>query len=247
MKFLYQKTGNGPCILIVHGWGGDINSLQELSHNLSAQFTVYNLEIPGHGELTEMSSPMNLSEYTMYIKQFIDQYNLSPVIYIGHSFGGKVGLDLAINHPQDLKKLVLINSSGIKPNNTFKKSFWKLVSIITKPLHLLPGSKHMRTLFYRGIIKEQDYTKISGNLKLTFQNIINEHIDPVDIKKITKPTLILWAEEDRYTPIWMGRMLKDIINSSEIKVFKSTHGLPLYQPKEVSISILDWLYKKGEI
>jgi pimeloyl-ACP methyl ester carboxylesterase len=242
-SFNYIKKGSGEIIILVHGWGGSTESLENLQNLLSKKFCVYNLELPGHGDLSKLKKVYDFDMYVTYVKDFISSLDTKVTAYIGHSFGGHIGMRIATDTDKLFKNLVLINSSGLKPNNEEKKRFWKIFANVTKPMKNLPGFKIGRRLFYKFIIRESDYINTSGLLKKTFQKIIESHIKESALIKISNKTLIIWSKKDTYTPLWMGQKLHELIPRSELIKVDNTHGLPLKDPKTTSNIILKWLKK----
>jgi pimeloyl-ACP methyl ester carboxylesterase len=241
MEFKFTVIGEGEPILLVHGWGGSINSLENLQQKLATQYKVYNLELPGHGDLSSIEKIYTIDDYVNYVYEFIRSQNFQEIIYIGHSFGGHLGLRLTIKYPELFKDLILIDASGIKPNNSVKKMFWNYFAKVTKPIVKLPGGNIVRKVIYKGIIKEQDYIKTTGPLKETFRNIVRSYLKEEDLNEIKIPTLIIWGRNDTYTPLWMGRKLNILIKQSELVIMEGKHGLPISEPEKITVTIKNWI------
>lgn len=236
----YNNQSKEAPIIILHGWGGSIKSLHHLSKNLSQELNhpIYSLELPGFGKTDMYKDVMNISDYGKYIKDFIKSLKLKSVILIGHSFGGKTSIYLTIEKELSIKKLVLINSSGLKPNNSFKKSISKFATKVTPKK--LKKNKLIKNTVYKYILRERDYLN-AGKLKVSLSTVVEEHFDD-NISKINIPTLIVWGENDNYVPVWMGEKLeKNIKNSKLVIVPNATHGLPLKQPKLVAEIVGKWI------
>jgi pimeloyl-ACP methyl ester carboxylesterase len=240
MKAVFRKKGRGPNIVLLHGWGGSIDSLEGLSESLSEKFTVYNLELPGHGELQEMSTVFGVSDYVEYVQEFIKSEKLESFSLLGHSFGGQLAVNIALKN-KNLKALILVNSAGLEPKNSLKKVFWKSISKIFKPLLRIPGFSIFRRFIYKYIIRERDYINTSGRLSETFKKVVNTHLTETQVRKVNSPTLIIWGESDTYTPLWMGRKLNELIGSSTLTVIEGTHSIPLNKPRKITDIIFDWI------
>lgn len=218
-------------LVLLHGWGGSKNSLEELDSKLrSFGYSTLRLEMPGHGKTPTMQNPWNMKDFCMWVKDELNRKNINDYILIGHSFGGRIIIDGVINeflHPQ---KIVLIDSSGIRPKNSLKKTFWKTAS-------KLPGIKILispfKSLIYKYIIREKDYANTKGQLKETFK-IINEAYYNEKVSRISLPTLIIWGKDDSVTPLWMGQQLHEKIAHSQLIVLEGTHSLPIKNTKEVA-------------
>lgn len=240
MKLNYTVKGNGDNLILLHGWGGSLKSLENLQTELARYFRVYNIELPGHGIEKQLDTVWTLSDFSEKIKTFLEELKIENPILIGHSFGGKVILKTLINNPEIASKVILINASGIKPENDLKKTLGKLISIPLKPIFNLKAFGLPRKLIYRFILGESDYSKLDGNLRETFTNVVNEHLDS-DVNKINSKVLLIWGKDDDKTPIWMANKLNEAIKDSELLEVEGRHNLPLAMPKGVAAIIREWI------
>lgn len=237
LKIEIQQEGKGQDILLLHGWGGNIESLKGLQENLSEQgYRVTNISLPGFGNSEAPATAWSLKDFSLFLEELILELKLQKPIIIGHSFGGKIAMKLSLDHPNLISKLILINTSGIKQKNSLKKGISKSVSKLIGPL--LPNSA--KRLLYKYVLGETDYVN-SGAMKATMAKIVEEHLDD-KVANIEVETLIIWSSDDTYVPLWMGEKLNELIPNSSIKVIEgATHGLPLTDPKKVSKIINEWL------
>lgn len=239
-NFIFNVSGEGEAVLLIHGWDGSIDSLAELQAELSRKYKVYNLEYPYHGSLKNINLVLNLEVFADYVKSFIDEQELKSLIIVGHSFGGKIAIKLLSKYPAIAKKLVLINASGLRPKNSIKKLFWGAISTVSRPVTSLGLFNIPKKLVYKFIIREGDYLNTTKEKRETFVKVINEHIDNV-VGRIKLPTLILWGKNDTYTPLWMGEKFNKLIKNSKLVVLDASHSLPIKFPKEVAEEITQWI------
>lgn len=239
MKINYIEKGAGDkYAVLLHGWSGSSLSLAKLQDKLSGYgYHTYNLDLPGFGGTALPEKPYYLDNYVLTIKQFIIEHKIEKPLLIGHSFGGKIGLKMAVEDSDLLGGLVAVSASGIKPNNSLKKNVLARLSKagkkFTNPQDEGAFATTARKLFYKFVVREKDYYK-SGALKQTFVNIVEEHLDE-NLKEITLPVLIVWGERDTVTPVWMGYKMKELINNSSLEVVPNTkHNLPLLYPEIVA-------------
>lgn len=125
VKMHYQVYGNGgyPLILL-HGNGGSVNSLMEAAQYLANDYTVYLIESRCHGQ----SSDPGIISYELMakdVKEFCEAMKLEKPLFMGHSDGGIVGLQIASSYPDLLGAMI---SCGANTNpKTFKLYFTALV------------------------------------------------------------------------------------------------------------------------
>ncbi|GAB4283774.1 MAG: alpha/beta hydrolase [Candidatus Dojkabacteria bacterium] len=228
-------------LIILHGWGGSNKSLSSLGKELDKLFDIHLLEMPGHGETPEMDSPWQMRDFAEWLERYIKQKSLNNYHLLGHSFGGKIIFESICSGKVNPKTIILINANGIKPKQTLKVRLLKNAS--KNPfLKLLVKNDLIRKIFFKFIVREQDYFKAKSNVKESFKLFVEEHYDD-KLSKLKVPTFIIWGKDDKVTPLWMGEKIHKAINNSTLVVLEGTHGLPIHKPKEVAQEIINF-YKK---
>ena len=227
-------------LILLHGWGGSIRSLSALATKLSNQIPnpIINLELPGFG-ITQLDKElMGTIDYADFVYNFLKYKKIRNCILCGHSFGGKTSIAFTLKYPAYVKSMVLINSSGVKPQNTLKRKIFKTLAVLAP--NKLKQNQLGRKIFYRKLVRENDYLN-AGKLKHTFQKIVVEHFDN-KLQNIKTPTLIIWSEKDKSVPLFMATRLHTKISSSKLVVVPDeTHGLPLHNPMRVAELITNYL------
>lgn len=113
MSYSYSSTGEGPALLLLHGFTGCKENWLFLINRLAEQYRVIALDLPGHGK-TE--SPTDLARYTMEsvckdIDQLLNRLSIPSIHLLGYSMGGRVALAYAVLYPDKVKTLLLESSS----------------------------------------------------------------------------------------------------------------------------------------
>jgi pimeloyl-ACP methyl ester carboxylesterase len=231
-------------IFLVHGWGGTKNSLQELSKLIQQGDTVYLLDLPGFGEAPNPPADWGPYEYAEYVSKWIAKKSKenskkdSENIYIGHSFGGGIGVTLADTKPDLIDKLILM-SSAIYRNPKVDPTIKKLQKL---PFYKSTKNslKGMKKLIYRTVFKNSDSHKFE-ELESNYRKIISTDLSH-HLPNINQPTLILWGDEDVDTPVDEARKLNQMIHNSEVKLYKGfTHGLPKNNPEIIAEDVINFI------
>ena len=109
----YVLEGAGPPVLLIHGFG---EFLEVWGYNitpLSEYFSVYAMDLPGHGLSGEPPGNDTLDFTSEFIVHFMQALGIGHASLVGHSLGGLVCLSVAINFPEKMDKLVLVDSAGL--------------------------------------------------------------------------------------------------------------------------------------
>ena len=128
---------------------------------------------------------------------------------IGHSFGGRISIIIAVLCKQETNKLVLVDSAGLKPRRSLKYYFKGVKYKIKKRLGIDVSG-----------YGSADYRKLSSNMKKVFVNVVNIYLDEF-LPFIKQPTLILFGMNDKETPVYMAKKFKSKIKNSKLILFEN--------------------------
>jgi pyruvate dehydrogenase E2 component (dihydrolipoamide acetyltransferase) len=104
--------GEAPLVLI-HGFGGDLNNWQFNQPALSESRTVYALDLPGHGGSTKQGVQGGIPELAEAVRDFLNVTGIQRAHLTGHSMGGAVALHLAAEEPARVVSVTLVCSAGL--------------------------------------------------------------------------------------------------------------------------------------
>jgi pimeloyl-ACP methyl ester carboxylesterase len=215
-------------IVMLHGWGRNLADLKPLADIISNYRSVYLIDLPGFGKSDP--PPLNgwsTKEYAEHLLKFFKEQNLTKVIMLGHSFGGRVSLRIVALQPDLVEKLILIDSHGLRPIRTFYQNI--RVALIKKLAKLVKFiDRTFKTKLYQEKFAKKfgsaDYQN-AGVLKNTFVKTISENQED-DVTKIATPTLLLWGSLDTETPLVMGRRFNELISGSKLVVLEGKDHNP---------------------
>jgi len=109
----YYAFGRGPTVVLVHGLGSQMQHWLPTARLLARHHRVVLVELPGHG-LAPMPTPFTLEQAAMALDGAIRDATDGPVTLVGHSLGGLVAAQEALDHPERVRGLVLIETA-LKP------------------------------------------------------------------------------------------------------------------------------------
>jgi pyruvate dehydrogenase E2 component (dihydrolipoamide acetyltransferase) len=112
LRFLRQGEGGEPLVLL-HGFGGDLNNWLFNLEALSADRAVYALDLPGHGGSGKDVGAGDLTALAGALRGFLDSQGLERVHLAGHSMGGLVAGAFAQAEPRRVRSLTLIDPAGL--------------------------------------------------------------------------------------------------------------------------------------
>lgn len=244
----YKVSGRGRPVVVLHGWGAKIESMEPVHRHLEKFFTVYSLDLPGFGRSDEPPEAWGSDRYKDIVARFLDSLDINNPIMIGHSFGGKVSIRLAAE--RKVHKLILIDSAGIRPTRTLDYYLRVYTYKAAKKLLQLPL---LSSLFgpaaerYKNRMGSADYRNASGVMRQTLVIAVNEDVRDL-LPRIQAPTLLVWGENDTATPVGDGRIMERLIPDAGLVVFKDAgHFSYLDKISDFLIVISEFLKKDMEV
>lgn len=209
----YEVEGEGSPIILLHGWLTNLESMRPLTTNLVKNFKVYLVDVVGFGKSDLPEEPLNSNDFAEFLKEFMEKLEIENPILIGHSNGGRIIINAVGNKLVKAKKIVLIDSAGIKPKRSatyyFKVGVYKIGKMF---LNVLPNTKGIKEFKerLRNNVGSNDYKASPIVLKDTMKIIVNEDVKPI-LPNIDVPTLLIWGRLDTATPISDAKIMEKLI------------------------------------
>lgn len=212
-NWVYYEGGNGPTIVLLHGFAANKEVWLKTAPSLTAHFHVVIPDLPGWGESSRVAgASYNIDNQAARLNDFIRTLHLEHSLIVGHSMGGAIAGVYASEHPQDVASLALVDSFGLKfkPND-----FAKLAMSGTDPFIYndragfdkatawaflqppkLPG--RFIDVFVKHNIANRAFIDATFNeLRVPAQTTaLQDRLD-----KLTMPVLGLWCQQDKIIDI----------------------------------------------
>lgn len=232
----YAIDGNeGETIVILQGWGTNIDDYKSIAALLSDKYRVVRLDLPGFGNSTEPKTGLSVDDFVEFFLEFLDALNIKKTILIGHSYGGRMIIKLASreNIPVDIDRIVLIDSAGVLPQKTTKQKLSIYKYKLTKKIvntKLVQKRFASQVESWKSKQGSADYRNASPIMRQCLVKAVNEDLTPC-LKNIKAETLLIWGENDTATPLSDAQLMEKEINNAGLAVIKNAgHFCFLEQP-----------------
>ncbi len=221
----------GPPVLVLHGWGHNLEIIRPLAERLAEFAEVHVVDLPGHGKTPEPDAIWGMQEFAESVAAYLESKGISKADFVGHSFGGKTALKLSSMRPELFRKLVLINSSGIRPRRSLKKRiYFNSLSLLRWCVKKIDRYVNLK-LFEQWFIPKfasPDYLN-AGTIRKTFVRTLHEEMYE-ELAAVPVPTLLLWGEKDTETPLELGQRMAALIPQSQMVVLEGKGHEPFHGP-----------------
>lgn len=238
IKVTYKIAGEGPAILVLHGWGGCSDSWVRVMRILSKKgYTLLVPDLPGFGKTPPPYDPWSVADYMEFLNCFLEEVGKKekdfayPFFLLGHSFGGRISIKFCLKHPEKVKKLILLDSAGIKPEHEWQgiKGFFiffvaQIGNALFTPKIMMRFKDGFRNFFYK-LIRNRDYAKADGIMKDTIRKVLYEDLLP-ELSQVGQETLIIWGDKDKMVPLKYGRRFQKEIKNSRLEIIRDAGHSP---------------------
>lgn len=230
IQYLKVGEGDGPPLLLLHGYGGDINIWVFNQEALAAERTVYALDLPGHGGSTKNVGDGDLASLVDVVASFMDALGIEKAHVFGHSMGGAVAGSLAIKHPERVQSLSLIASAGLgkEINGEYIEGFIaanrrkEMKNALTL---LFADPELVNRQLVNDVIKFKRLDGVDEALRKLADKLFpgGEQADVPDISGVEMPMLVVWGREDRILPVAHSENVPD---HARVEVLESSGHMP---------------------
>jgi pimeloyl-ACP methyl ester carboxylesterase len=246
LKVHYRVEGQGPDILLVHGWMSSRRMWAHFSSLLAATYRCWSLDLPGCGDSDKPAGGWySIPNYTAVLREFMHALGLRRAHVVGHSMGGMIALDLAAAHTEAVERLIVINpvvTGQARPRPLVHLNWNRGRPLVDLTLRLSPKFvrpvlshplgerlpvqvKHFRRRtedFFKGT---SDSVLGSGRATLTYD------VAP-RLTRITAPTLVILGSRDTVVPCSEGQLVAKRILGSQLAVLRAGHLVTDERPAE---------------
>ena len=254
----YKIAGEGPAIFILHGWGSSSDSWTEVQKMLGeAGYNVIVLDLPGFGKTQaplSRRSPKGeggaevwgIEEYSDFMYQYAKHLGVAKFTLIGHSFGGQIAIQFAVDHPEKLETLILIASAGVRRTpGIAKKLVMAVAKLMSFVLYIIPFKDlrmNVKNALYM-LIRRRDYVKTQGIMREVFKKVITQDLT-AKFANIRTRTLLIWGEKDELTPVQDAYLMNELIANSKLEIIPGAkHALNFEMPEKLCDFIVSFAKK----
>ena len=213
-----DSTADAPLLLWAHGWGHTHRNLLPLAEAAPRAARSILLDLPGFGDSPPPPGPWGTEDYADAVAEWLAPRPAGRRIWIGHSFGARVGLQLAARHPELVDGLLLIAAAGLprrrSPAERARLAARRWAFRVAR--HLAPEGPARDRL--RARFGSADYAR-AGPLRPILLKAVNEDLTDV-ARRVRCPTVLVYGDRDTETPPEIGTMLGSLIPKSRLIVLR---------------------------
>jgi pimeloyl-ACP methyl ester carboxylesterase len=251
----YIDAGHGAPVVFLHGLGASMYAWRKnLAAVAAAGFRVVAFDNRGFGLSDKPPAPYDNAAYARLAIALMDSLRLTNAVLVGHSMGGAIAAEVAIEYPQRVRGLVLVGSAGLGAREPllFRMARWPVLGRVAlafrgrgftarllKSTYFDPAKVTEADVdqYYAPVAQPEYGRALLGVLRQFRFDALERRLD-----RIAAPTVVLWGEEDRWVPLGLGRALAaGITRSAFVSVPRAGHSVQEEAPGEVNHLVIRFL------
>jgi pimeloyl-ACP methyl ester carboxylesterase len=270
-RLAYIDVGEGDeTILLVHGLASNAGFWRYTIQALAdAGYRVIAVDLPGFGKSAKGAYPYDMTFYTETLARFIGALDLDPLVYVGHSMGGQVGITLALERPDLIDRLVLAAPAGVEAFDEGEGAW--LANALTEEgianaseeaiRRNLALNVHRWNPAWEWLVEERARMAKSDEMEAFSYAVLRSVHGMIDeptsdrLGEIAVPTLVVYGQYDGLIPNpylhpgtprgVFGPGAEAIPDADLVEIPDAGHLLMIERPEAFTDAVLDYLRQRG--
>lgn len=246
----YSDEGSGPPVVLLHAALHDRTDYAPVAESLGAGRRLLALDWPGHGDSPLPGRPLRAVEFGDLLVEFADRLDLANAVVVGNSVGGYAACRLALERPERVAGVVLINTGGFTPHSGGTRFF---CGVMGRPAVI----KAVFPAFVRAYMRPKNPTdravvdRVVARAKTdagarTAAALWRSFTDPGhDLRaraaEITAPVLITWGARDFTAPRRWGEAVNAAIPGATFETLPTGHVVFSSEPAAWLATVLPFV------
>jgi 3-oxoadipate enol-lactonase len=248
----YEASGQGNPLVLIHGAGDNLNMWYHQLPAFSQKYRVISYDFRGAGGTEVPEGDYTIAVMAEDAYQLMQALGVGRGYLLGFSMGGRIALEVAINHPEMVKALVLANSAlGLTPPSPESRE-WRRRMVASLEHGEAPSVMDMLTVSsFSPDYKSRHPAEFDRYLKVKLHNhpegfarlmrSMGLLAAPPYLSRLKCPVLIIAGEKDILMGTAQGRLAHEAIAGSKLVAMPSGHATPVEAPQAFNSAVLEFL------
>lgn len=255
----YELTGEGECIVLIHGFSDNLKMWYNQVPKLSEKYKVLVYDVRGHGQTESDDSRFSIDIFADDLYELTNALKIEKLHVLGFSMGGRIGLSFALKHPEKVTCLILANSGIPGPSLHLSEQQLRELSEKQKLLRKLLETGNIEAI--SGIMTEYSFSpgmrdrmpevfhkfktlKMDNDPRhyvAIMQVIIDNMENPPDLTQLNCPAFIIAGEQDSFMSLDVAKSMEIAMPDAHIEYLPTGHAAALEMPDRFNHAVIEFL------
>ncbi len=249
----YEIEGKGENLVLIHGAGENLNMWYHQLPVFSKSYRVIAYDVRGAGKTESPEGEYSISLFAEDVYQLMNAIGVQDACFLGYSMGGRIALELALNHPELVKALVLASSPiGLTPPSPRSEPQQRgPMPEISSKEDMKAFAERMATTAFSPGFESKNPAEVERYINIKLQNqpegisrmmrSLGGIASRPDLSKVKCPVLIIVGENDPLVGVEPGRQTHEALANSKLVTMPTGHAAPMELPEEFNAAVLEFL------
>jgi (E)-2-((N-methylformamido)methylene)succinate hydrolase len=246
----WDGGGEQPPVMLIHGVGADGTSWDQIATALASEFRVLRLDLRGHGHSGHIEGALALSDFVQDVVDVLDACAVSAAHVAGFSLGGMIAQNIALRHPERVRRLVLLSAVAGRTAEERERVQARLAILREQGVAAITGAAQDRWFTPEFIAGNPDL--VDRRMRQLQENHAPSYAAAYTVfstsdlgdrlHTIRAPTLIATGEHDVGSNTRMARYMQAQIAGSRLEILpRLRHSILVEAPELVTRLLRDFL------
>jgi pimeloyl-ACP methyl ester carboxylesterase len=250
LRIAYQRVGKGPPLVLLHGFIGDSRVWRTQIEDLSSEFDVIAWDAPGCGQSSDPREDFSLAEFADCLSGLLDSLGVSSANLLGLSWGGTMAMEFYHRHPDRVSSLILADTYAGWAGSLGEEAAGQRLARCLRESEL--PAREWVPQWVPDAFSSAAPSAVLGELAS-----IMSDFHPVGFRAMSRalapdfrellplidvPTLLIWGDEDKRSPLNAGLEMYDSVRGARLVVIPNAgHVSNMEQPERFNAEVREFV------
>jgi esterase len=250
---IHSDCPNKPWLMLIHGLFGNLDNLSALRRQFTELYQVLSIDLPDHGK-SAFTQTFSFDQYAKLIFELVQSLEIEKLSIVGHSLGGKVAMQLALNQHELISHLIVLDIAPVEYTSRHSNVFQglnnvALTDITSRKEADLALSKYIeesstKQFLLKSLYNENNIWKWRFNLELLLRDYTKLSAAITSVQPYLAPVLFIKGEDSDYLLPEHKKAVVQLFPNSQYKMISGTgHWLHAEKPDSCAKIVLAFLIK----
>jgi esterase len=251
---IYSDSASKPWLMLIHGLFGSLDNLSALRRQFTDSFQVLSIDLPDHGK-SAFTQSFSFAHYGSLISDLVDNLEIKQLSIVGHSLGGKVAMQIALNQHELISHLIVLDIAPVRYTARHSNVFQGLKNVVLSDItnrkeadtalskYVVDSST--RQFLLKSLYNENATWKWRFNIEMLDKDYTHLSAAINSASEFAGPVLFIKGENSDYLLPEHRKSVMKLFPNSQSKMINGTgHWLHAEKPELCAKIILAFLIEK---